>query len=297
MTGAQKLLSIAIAHDRGGASCDALRIYPLAAAEAERTQDTGTLAGALRRMAVLQHLHGDFQRARGLAERARLVAVERSDELLTAEALCTLAGFDLEGGRLDTACAGYAEAAELASRDAELRARVEQNLGIVANVKGQLDAAEDRYLEALNAFERAGDARGRALVYHNLGVLYCDRSRWAAAERCFRLAAHLAEVVGDLRLVGLCRLNRAEVHLGRAEFDPALSGAEAALRIFEEIRANLHVAEAYRMIGRILWESGSRALAKGRFELALETAAATGAQLTETAVIGDLAALDAGACA
>lgn len=296
MTNARRLLGIAIAHDRTGASGDALRIYPLAAAEAERACDVATLSDAWRRMAVLQHLRGDALTARRLIEQAWTVAVERSDEQLTAEALCTRAGFDLEAGRLDLACLGYAEAESLAAGCAELRARIEQNFGIVENIRNQLDAAENRYLGAVDAFERLGDARGRALVYHNLGVLHCDRARWEAAERCLRLAAHLAEVVGDLRLVGLCRLNQAEVHLGRRACDRALCSAEAALRIFEELGANLHIGEAYRMIGRVFRESGRHGLATSRLKLALETATATGAQLTATAVASDLA-VHTGACA
>jgi tetratricopeptide (TPR) repeat protein len=287
----RKLLDMALAQERAGGVSDALRIYLVVAADAQRDGDSATLSEVFRRMAVAHHFRGDPARACELGEQSLSVARESRHQELTAEALCTLAGFDLEAGRLDAASGRYARALALSDGSAGLRARVLQNLGIIATERGDGSAAEVHYIDAIAAFAQAGDGRGRAMAFHNLGIVHSDREDWTEAARCFAISLELAELAGDPRLTGLCRLNLAEVHLGTGDTVRALASAEAALSIFSELSANLHLADAYRVLGRIRRATGQFALAESCLRTAVEMARVTGAGLSAAAAERELEAM------
>ena len=286
------LLEMAYAQERAGSLADAIRIYLVIAAEAQGDGDSATLTEVFRRMAIAHHIRGEPARARDLGEQSLRVAREAGDEVLSAEALCTLAGFDLEAGRLDDAFKRYARALALSGGAPELSARIQQNLGIIATERGDSSSAEAHYNQAIESFVQAADVRGRAMAHHNLGIVHSDRGEWDEAERNFTLSLELADAAGDPRLTGLCRLNLAEVYLGERETGRALASAEAALGIFSELGANLHLAEAYRVIGRIRKVEGQRALALASLRTALEMARITGAGLSAAAAERELEALN-----
>ena len=286
------LLEMAYAQERAGSMADAIRIYLVIAAEAQGDGDSATLTEVFRRMAIAHHIRGEPARARDLGEQSLRVAREAGDEVLSAEALCTLAGFDLEAGRLDDAFKRYARALALSGEAPELSARIQQNLGIIATERGDSSSAEAHYNQAIESFVQAGDVRGRAMAHHNLGIVHSDRGEWDEAERNFTLSLNLADSAGDPRLTGLCRLNLAEVYLGERETGRALASAEAALGIFSELGANLHLADAYRVIGRIRKVEGQRQLALASLRTALEMARITGAGLSAAAAERELEALN-----
>ena len=84
--------------------------------------------------------------------------------ILAGAALNVLAGFSLERGDLELAQRRYRMAIELGGADADLKGRVEQNLGIIANVHGDWHEARRHYERSLSAFLAAGDERGCLLA-------------------------------------------------------------------------------------------------------------------------------------
>ena len=158
------MLDAAIAHERNGAGDEALRLYQLVADESSAGDDRAALSEALRRMAVVLHHRSEGPRSRELCERSLGIATEIGDDRLAAESLNTLAGFDLETGRVDSARRRFLRALALGGERPELRGRVEQNLGILANVRGDHAEAEAHYTRSLEAFELLGDERGRAMA-------------------------------------------------------------------------------------------------------------------------------------
>jgi putative nucleotidyltransferase with HDIG domain len=285
------LLDSAVAHERNGAGDEALRLYQLVAEESAAGDDRAALSEALRRMAVVLHHRSEGPRSRELCERSLGIATEIGDDRLAAESLNTLAGFDLETGRIDSARQRFLRALALGGDRPELRGRVEQNLGILANVRGDHAEAEAHYTRSLEAFELLGDERGRALAYHNLGMVHSDRAQWSEADRFFRRSLELATALGDVRLAGLCRLNHAEVHLGQQHYDRARESAEAALAVFNELGASFDKADAYRVIGRVFRETGRPALAEARLRAAIDLAVSTGSVLSEAETSRELALL------
>jgi putative nucleotidyltransferase with HDIG domain len=237
--------------ERAGNVTAAEAAYRAACAQAEAAGDRVTQSTALRHMALLQHKRGEAVPALELVRRAYDVALAAGHRELAAHALNVLGAFTFEGGDFPGARRHFDSALALASGSTVLRARIEQNLGIMATVEGTHEAAMAHYARSLDAYVALGDQRGIALSYHNLGMISADRARWDDADSYFRHALEGAERAGDIHLQGLCLLNHSEVHLAREAVDRARAGVERALGIFDQLESRIDKADAYRMLGTV----------------------------------------------
>jgi putative nucleotidyltransferase with HDIG domain len=277
--------------ERAGCLPEAIERYEGAIAAADRWGDHAVLAEALRRLSVVRHHRGEADQARELCLRSYGVALHIGDDVLAAEALNTLGGLDLTTGSLEEARETFLQALELGGASQALRARVEQNLGIVANIQGQLNEAVARYERSLDAYRSCGDEHGCALAYHNLGMVSTDRERLDAADCYFQESRALAERVGDVHLWALCLVNHAEVHVARQRFEDARQNAEAALALFDQLGVRAAKGDAYRVIGMVYRETGRPALAESRLRTAIDLARAAGSVLGEAEASREMALL------
>lgn len=252
------------------------------------------LAGALRRLAVQLHYRGEVEAARVRCTRSVEVARKLGDGELEAEALNTLGGLQLSVGALETA-GGSLEAALTRGASVRLRARIEQNLGIVANIQGKLNEALARYQRSLEAYRTAGDEHGCAIAYNNLGLVCKDSGRLDDAERYFRAGLAIAAREGDLHLRALCLVNHAEVEAARQRYENARQGAETALNLFHRLGALGARGDCYRVLGMVFREIGRPELAEARFREAIRIAVAAGSVLGEAEASRELALLYQGA--
>jgi hypothetical protein len=124
---------------------EAVQGYEAAIATAERDGERGVLAESLRRLGVVHHLRDQPALARDLCRRSYESASGMGDQVLAAEALNALAGFDFESGSIAESREKFYRALELGGSSAELRGRIEQNLGILANIQGALTEALAHY--------------------------------------------------------------------------------------------------------------------------------------------------------
>jgi putative nucleotidyltransferase with HDIG domain len=258
---------------------------------AERSGDGEVLAESLRRLSVLYHHRNEPDRARALCRRSQETAEILGHRGLAAEALNTLGGFEFEHGAMGPARELLAQALGLAGERADLRSRIEQNLGIIATIQGDHEAALGHYRSSLEACRSSGDEKGCAIAYHNLAMISADRLQWTEAERYYEESARIAERIGDVHLQGLCRLNHAEVHLARQAYEHARESAEAALAIFDRLGSRMDKADAYRVLGVVYRETGRHALAEARLRAAIETAVATNSVLSQAEACRELARL------
>ena len=265
--------------------------YVAAVDAAQRNGEWALQAEALRRLAVLHHHRNEPDAARTAVQQSYDVATRAGDDVLAAEALNVLGGFALEGDDLGRARETFLRALALGGRSPELQARLEQNLGILANVQGDLDAAQAHYRRSLDAYRASGNEAGCALAFHNLGMISADQRQWDEADDYFQQSLTIARAIGDIRLQGLCQLNHAEVHLARQRYEQAMAGAESALAVFDQLGALLDKADAYRVIGTIYRETSRPALADARLRAAIELAARTGSVLSEAEASRELAML------
>src|SRR6266566_2715338 len=274
---AAELLHDARAQERVARISDAIASYEAAIAAAEGAGEPAVLAEALRRLAVIRHHRNESDEARRLCHASYTVAHTAGNDLLAAEALNTLGGIDLETDAVGDARRHFLRALELGGHSRELRARAEQNLGILANIQGDFDEALARY--------------GRSLAYHNLGMASADRERFDEAERYFRQSHEIAERAGDAYLGGLCLVNHAKVHVARERYEDARHDAEAALAVFDQLGVGSAKADAYRVLGMIYRETGRPALAESRLKSAIELAVGAGSVLNEAEAARELAVL------
>ncbi len=288
---AADLLHAAREQERAGCIPEAIERYESAIEAAQRDGEHALLAEALRRLAVQRHHRSEPARARELCRRSYDVARQIGDDGLAAEALNTLGGLDVTTGSLEDARKTFMQALELGGSSRQLRARVQQNLGIVANIQGELSEALARYERSLAAYRECGDDHGCAIAYHNLGMVSADRERFDAADCYFRESRALAERVGDVYLQALCLVNHAEVDVARQRFENARQSAESALALFDQLGVRGAKADAYRVIGMAYRETGRLTLAESRLRSGIDLAVGAGSVLNEAEASRELALL------
>ncbi len=282
-------LAAARAHERAGCVVEAIESYLGAIAEAERAGSPTVLAEALRRLAVVRHTRDERAAAHELCARSFEVACEAANDLLAAEALNTLGVMLLREGALHEAADRFRQALARGGDNLQIRARAEQNLGILANIHGDLDDALLRYEASLESYRASNDEHGCALAFHNLGMVSADREAFDDAERHFDESLAIAERAGDVRLQGLCLLNRADVKIARQRYEDARRDAESSLAIFDQLGAPGHKSAAYRVIGVVYRETGRLALAESRLRAAIDLAERSGTVLHAAEATRDLA--------
>jgi putative nucleotidyltransferase with HDIG domain len=288
---AADLLHDARARERAGCTAEAIAGYEAAIAAAEGAGNGALLAEALRRLAVLRYQRSEPAVARELCRRSHSVATEARNDILAAEALNTLGVLDLKTGSLADARENFLRAIEVGGSSGDLAARVEQNLGVVANIQGDLVEAVARYQRSLDAYRAANDEHGCAMSYHNLGMASGDRGALDEADRYFQQSYEIAERAGDAHLQGLCLVNQADVHIARGRLEDARRNAEAALALFDRLDAQSDKAEAYRMLGMVYRETGRTALAESRLQSAISLSVSAGSPLNEAEAVRELAVL------
>jgi len=277
--------------ERAGRIAIAIEKYQTAIDAAVADHDAPTQAEALRRLSVVMHRQLERGVARELCVQSFEVSSALGNSALAAEALNTLGGFELEAGKTADASELFRRALAMARDTPALIGRIEQNLGIIANIRGDLSAALEHYKNSLAASTHARDDSGCAIAYHNLGMISADQQEWELADRYFDSSLALADSLGDVRLRGLCLLNRTEVFIARQRFEDARLSAEDALRMFDELDARAQKADAYKFLGVVYRETSRPVLAEARLKRAIELASECGSLLGEAEASRELAKL------
>jgi tetratricopeptide (TPR) repeat protein len=129
-------------------------------------------------------------------------------------------------------------------------APVLNDLGELAHVRKDYDAAELYFREALELLREIDDKGNQAECMGNLGQLALDREQWAKAHQWFEQELALAHEVGriDLTAQAQCGLARAWEAEGRA--DLALPLAQEALAVYERLQ-DKDLAEAPELVERL----------------------------------------------
>lgn len=279
------------ARERAGCVPEAVECYEGAIAAAQGVGDQRTVAEGLRRLAVVKSRVGETVAARKLCARSVEVSQSIGDDLLAGEALNTIGCMGIQDGSLDEARQDFNRALVLGGGYPSLKARVEQNLGVLSNIQGDLDSALKHYGDSLESYQGANDEHGCAIAYHNLGMISADRNLLADADRYFSQSYDIAQRAGDVALQGHCLVNHGDVDVQRQMFEEARRKAEAALVLFDQIGDRGSKSTAYRVIGMVYRETGKAPLAESRLKSSIELAAGVGYVLSEAESTRELAIL------
>ncbi|HEX8557872.1 MAG TPA: protein kinase [Pyrinomonadaceae bacterium] len=130
------------------------------------------------------------------------------------------------------------------------------SLGETARLLGDYRKAFERYSEALQIAREIGNRNGAILYLSNLGGARVGLGEYAEAESDLRRTIELASAAG---YVGVSENYRflAEALLGQGRAEEAREAALRALRLGQGIENQEHVAEAWRVLGRVASRLGS----------------------------------------
>jgi putative nucleotidyltransferase with HDIG domain len=277
--------------ERSGRLDDALATYELAVDSAEEEGNSGVLAESLRRAANIYRRRHEMDEAVALYLRSQAVAEASEDSVLVAEALNGLALVHFQRGEWEDARSLLRVALQIGCESEPLHGRIEQNLGVMANIEGDVGIAIMHYERSLRAFRASSNERGCAIAFHNLGMASADKLAWDEAQAYFQASLEVADTTGDVNLRGHVLLNRTEVDLARGRYEDARRNVEEALQIFTDLGATGNKASAYKFLGMLYRETGRPMLAESRFQTALELAEGAGASLVQAEASHELAVL------
>jgi eukaryotic-like serine/threonine-protein kinase len=286
-----ELLRQARQFETAGHVCAAEAAYDAVIVSATRQDDQAALAEAFRRRAIMAHQCGDSPRARSGLRQSYAVAAMLGNRRLMAETLNALGGLELETRNLAAAEAALTEALDFAAEYPAVLARVAQNLGIVANIRGDLPAAESHYRRSLAAFELLGDRTGSAITLHNLGMLTADRGAHADACAFYGECEQLADLTGDAHLAALCRVNHAESLVALGQVSEGRDTVERAGRSLEALGSRFDAPDVERVLALCDRAEGRDVQAESRLGRARELAQLTEARLTDAEIARDLGRL------
>ena len=222
------------------------------------SRDVRLLITTLRRRGNEQFHKGETAAAAALYEQSLMISRAVGYIAGIAHALNCRASVAHRRGNLDEAEQLFNEAALLAEQSQERRliGMVQQNLGILASIRGAWDAALASYRLSLAAFDAEHDAVAASWVLNNLGKLHGDRGETALAEQSFARAASIARERGDLLVESVVEQNRAELLLLQRRLDEAAAACSRAFTLATERGDKLRIAETLKLRAKLERERG-----------------------------------------
>lgn len=192
---------------------------------------------------------GHYPQAMAALDRARAQALPLNNDELRARIENGVGAVYYSQGAYVQARASYLLARQLSSAQS-FQAKIDLNLGVLANIEGDLAAARTYYERSRATFRALRDADNEAMALHNLGMLSSDEGDWEAADESFRGSLALFERSGNRQMIGSVKRNLAEVQYAQEIYEEALASAELAMQIAAEMGDEAGRAEALRWRGR-----------------------------------------------
>jgi tetratricopeptide (TPR) repeat protein len=124
-------------------------------------------------------------------------------------------------------------------------------LGVVAQERGDLDAAEAWYKRSLAIEEELGNRPGMASSYHQLGMVAQLRGDLGAAEAWYKRSLAIEEELGNRPHMAISYHQLGRVAELRGDLDAAEAWYKRSLAILEELGNRPHMAISYHQLGRV----------------------------------------------
>ncbi len=230
-------LALADLHELGGDYDDALRLY-------EEVREQTNDVRAWRGLAATRRKRGEYADALAVVDQAF-----RSEALRLADLtpLWLEQGWTLSvTGRFEQAVEVLQAGLEAAPVDrAPVVAELLFQLARAESAQGELEAALEHGLAAVEIYEERDDARGLASALRILGEAYQRLGRLDEAADALRRGLALAERIGSVEELGGCLINLGLVELERGAFADAVACDRRAIEEFERIHHGSGRAIAY----------------------------------------------------
>lgn len=228
-------------------------------------------AGTLLRWIGRTHAEsGDPDAALDCYEAALAVAKVAGDGPGAASAVNSQAIVAFGRGRLDRAERLWRwtrrEARTYGAR--KLVAMVEQNLGNVAGIRGDLEVALTRYRTALHTYRALEMQEYVGAVLNNLGMTLTDLGRRAEAREALEQGIRVCRETGDVSVEILLQVSRARLHVEFEEWERARDRCEIAHELALEADDRRWLGEIFRYYGAVFRNMGRHNLAEDYLERA-----------------------------
>jgi tetratricopeptide (TPR) repeat protein len=255
---------------------------------------------AAREHPELVTLRGESELRTGHPREARawlaetLPLVERSgDRAALRRAVNQFGAAELELGALDGAERAFGRALELGRLDGDdlVVARATNNLGLIANIRGQRGEALSLYQLAVPAYQRLGHLVGLAESHHNMAISYRDLGQLQSADDYERRAIDYAREAGGGPVLALAHLGRAELALLAGDAGLAEVAARRMADHFAAVPDQIREAEALRVVGAAAVAQEKIDIAADAVDRGLALARSYGSALLEAELLYVRAAL------
>lgn len=126
-----------------------------------------------------------------------------------------------------------------------------QQLGSIADLRGDTAAARDQIAEAIVVFKEVGNETGYALAVGNLGEIEFKEGHPIEAVRLASEALQLHEQAKDKHNTTLCHVNLGVYRVAAGDIEGARSSARQALRSGREVQSRAYVGIALQHLSLI----------------------------------------------
>ena len=260
--------------ERQGRTQEARQLYEQALSQLRSPEEAPIAASLLRWIGITYGIELNLDAAFDCLEAALAVAEALGDEAAVGHAVNVQGLLNYKMGRLDEAERLYLKARESARRagEAKLAAMTSQNLGVIANIRGELEQALWHYEASLADYRALGLAKYICITLNNLGMLYTRMERWETAERAYEEAIPLSQQIGDVGVRVMLEVNFAILWIAKKEFAKARQACDRALAIAEEAQHREALGEVQKCYGVIFRETGDFGAAEEAFRNAVDLA-------------------------
>src|SRR5256714_7880552 len=220
--------------------------------------DDVTRLSALRWLGRCYLEQGNRGAAMDVLEAAVAAATQARSPSAIAQALNVVAIVHQTGGDLDRAESMYTEARITAQsiRDAEALAMIDQNLGTVASIRGDIRGALEAFHRSLEGYRTLGMRDQAAQVLNNIGLAYSDLGELVRAEAAYAEAEQAFGEERDQTNKLNVALNQVQLCIATGRFEEAQERAEQLLALTGETAPSWR-GEGFRHVGVIARERGA----------------------------------------
>lgn len=221
------------------------------------------MASDLTRLSALRWLgrvyleQGNRGAAIDVLEAAVAAATQAGSATAIAQALNVVAIVHQTGGDLDRAEMMYREARGTAEsiKDSEAMAMIDQNLGTVASIRGDIYEALEAFQRSLAGYRALGMRDHAAQVLNNIGLAFTDLGELEQAEAAYAEAAMAFGEEHDHPNEMNVALNQVQLCIATGRFEEAQERVDPLVALTGEIAPSWR-GEVFRHVGVIARERG-----------------------------------------
>lgn len=287
------LFAFAQEEEKAGRRASARSAYEQALLKAETSDESSKISSIIRWIARTHLMDGDSDAALECLEAALAIAETNNDDASAGNAINLQGNVAWQLGDLDEAERLYLVARSRAIRagDAKLAAMTAQNLGVLANIRGDYTAAEHQYKASLEDYRSLNLRADISIALNNLGLLFTKLKRYDEAEKVLLEGVQMCELDGDVMARTQLDINLAELWVERKEFVRAHGAVRKALSAATQSGDGSAIGKATKLLGVIARETGSFDEAEQHFIRADEVFMARGELLLQAEIARDRATL------